>query len=57
MMWILVILAVHVNDPEDIPGRVSLEFSSQKECESAQSTIQSWIKFKSFKVTSECKKQ
>lgn len=56
-MWILVILAVHVNDPEDIPGRVLLEFNSQKECESAQSTIQSWIKFKSFKVTSECKKQ
>lgn len=56
-MWILMILAVHVNDPDDIPGKVSIEFNSQKECEHAQSTINSWIKFKSFKVISECKKQ
>lgn len=56
-MWILIILAVHVNDPDDIPGKVSILFSSQIECENAQSTISSWIKFKSFKVISECKKQ
>ncbi len=56
-MWLLMIIAVHVNDPTDIPGRVTLEFPTQVECERARSTMTSWLKFNSFKVTAECKKQ
>jgi len=56
-MWLLIILAVHVNDPKDIPGKVTLEFSTQAECERAKSTINSWLKFDSFKVISQCQKK
>jgi hypothetical protein len=56
-MWLLILLAIHVNDPKDNPGRVTLEFPTQIECERARSTVTSWLKFESFKVISECKKQ
>jgi hypothetical protein len=56
-MWLLIILSVHINDPKDIPGKVTLEFPTQAECERAQSTMTSWLKFDSFKITSQCKKQ
>jgi hypothetical protein len=57
MMWILIILAVHVNNPKDIPGQVTLEFPTQQACEQARTTMTSWLKFDSFKVIAQCKKQ
>jgi hypothetical protein len=56
-MWLLIILAVHVNDPKDVPGRVTLEFPTQVECDRAKSTITSWLKFESFKITSQCQRK
>jgi hypothetical protein len=56
-MWLLIILSVHINDPKDIPGKVTLEFPTQAECERAKSTMTSWLKFDSFKIISQCKKQ
>jgi hypothetical protein len=31
-----------------------IQFQTEKECEAAQSTVTSWLKFDSFKVTTEC---
>jgi hypothetical protein len=56
-MWILVLLAVNVNNPQDIPGRVLIEFVTEQECLRAQSTVQSWLKFDGFKVTTQCVKK
>ena len=56
-MWILIILAVHLNDPKDIPGKVTLEFPTQVECERAKSTMTSSLKFESFKVISQCQRK
>ena len=56
-MWILLLLAVNVNDPTDIPGRATIQFRSQQECEQARATVTSWLKFESFKVTAECIKK
>ena len=56
-MWLLILLAVHQSDPKDIPGRVILEFRTEQECLSAQSTLQYQLKFPQFKVTSQCIKQ
>jgi hypothetical protein len=56
-MWILIILAVHLNNPKDIPGRVMIEFHTLQDCERARSTMTSWLKFDNFKVVAECKKQ
>jgi hypothetical protein len=40
----------------DIPGKVTIEFPTQEACEQARATVQSSIKFKSFKVTTQCVK-
>ena len=56
-MWILIILAVHVNDPQDVPGRVTLEFPTQQACEQARESMTYWLKFKSFRVEARCEKQ
>ena len=56
-MWILILLAVHSNNLQDIPGRVSIEFATESECLRAQSTVQYWLKFDSFKISTRCQKQ
>jgi hypothetical protein len=53
-MWLLIILAVHTQDPKDVPGRVTLEFETQAECIAAQRTIDWQLKFPQFKVVSQC---
>jgi hypothetical protein len=56
-MWFLILLAVNIHNPQDVPGKVTIEFESQSACEKAQSTVQSWLKFDSFKVTTQCVKK
>jgi hypothetical protein len=56
-MWVLIILAVAINDPKDIPGRVTIEFPTLQECERARSTMTSWLKFSNFKVEGKCQRQ
>ena len=56
-MWILILIAVHMNDPLDQPGRVELEFPDQQTCQQALASMKWQLKFKSFKVVGECKKQ
>ena len=56
-MWLLILIAVNVNDPTDQPGKVEIYFQDQKSCQHALETIKWNLKFKSFKVVGECKKQ
>jgi hypothetical protein len=56
-MWILLLIAVHVNNPNDIPAKMSLEFETQESCEKALSTMTYWVKFPAFKVTGTCTKK
>ena len=56
-MWLLVIIAMHVNDPKDQPGRIELTFQDQKTCEQVLSTMKYDLKFKTFKVQGSCQKQ
>jgi len=56
-MWLLLILAVHQQDPKDVPGRVTLEFKTQLECLAAQQSLQWQLKFPQFKVIAQCIKQ
>jgi len=56
-MWILMLIAVHISDPKDIPARIQIPFESSAACEYAKANMTYWIKFDQFKVTSECKKQ
>ena len=56
-MWILLLIAVHIKDPSDIPAKINLEFPSQESCQSALNSLTFWVKFESFKVEGKCTKK
>ncbi len=56
-MWILILLAVHVNNPRDIPGRVEIQMPSQQICEQSLQTMTYWLKFNQFKIEGQCAKK
>lgn len=53
-MWMLLLIAVNVTNPDDIPARASIEFPSKQECLTALYSMKSWCKFESFKVKGTC---
>lgn len=56
-MWLLILIAVHINNPTDIPGKITLKFQTQVECEQALKTMSYWLKFDNFKMEGKCQKQ
>lgn len=56
-VWILVLVAVSQTNPKDVPGRVTMEFQSQQQCEQAVQSMTYWLKFDSFKVVGRCEKK
>lgn len=56
-MWILVLIAISIHNPNDQPGKVSIEFTTEQACEQARATVQYQLKFDSFKVTTQCIKK
>lgn len=56
-MWILILIAVNINNSNDIPGKVTLQFHSQQQCEQALQSMTYWLKFKQFKIEGKCQKQ
>lgn len=56
-MWMLIIIAMNINNPNDQPGKVMIEFPTLQECERALSSMKWELKFKNFKVEGVCKKQ
>jgi len=53
----LVLLAVNINDPQDQPGRIELEFKDKATCEQSLSTMTYRLKFKNFKVQGTCQQK
>jgi hypothetical protein len=56
MKWILILLAVNMSNANDIPGRITIEFSTEQECIRALNNMTYKLKFDSFKVSAECKR-
>jgi hypothetical protein len=56
-MWLMILIAVHISDPKDIPARVMLEFQDQMSCEQVLKTLTYQVKFDSFKVQGQCIKK
>jgi len=56
-MWLMILIAVHINDPKDIPAKVTLEFPDQASCEQSKQSINYWVKFENFKVEGKCVKK
>lgn len=57
MEWILLITAMHVNNPDDVPARIQLSFETEKQCLQTAQTLDYWIKFKDFKLETQCLKK
>jgi hypothetical protein len=55
-MWLMMLIAVHINNPNDIPGRITLQFQTQQQCEQTLQTITYWLKFDQFKIEGKCQK-
>jgi len=56
-MWLMILIAVHTTNPQDQPGKIELIFPTQNSCEQTLATMRYDLKFKTFKVIGECKKQ
>ena len=56
MMWLLILVAVHVSNPQDQPGKIQLEFKDQASCEMALASMKFELKFKNFKVEGKCQR-
>ncbi len=56
-MWLMILIAVHLNNPQDVPGRITLEFTDQITCEQSLRSMTYWLKFDSFKVEGRCVKR
>lgn len=54
MKWFLILLAVNINNPNDIPGKLSIELQSKEECVRLSNNMQYWLKFDSFKIIAQC---
>jgi hypothetical protein len=55
-MWVLVLLAIHVSDPSDVPGRIRLEFRTEEACRTALNSMTYQLKFDRFKITGSCER-
>ena len=55
-MWLLVIMAVNVSNPNDVPGWAKIPFATEAECQQAQSRMTTWVKSKSFQIEAKCQK-
>lgn len=56
-MWLMILIAVHLKNPNDIPGKITLEFPDQNSCEQSLKSMSFWLKFDSFKVEGKCIKK
>ena len=56
-MWMMILIAVHLNDPADIPARMTMDFPDQQSCEQAKSSLTYWVKSKNFKVEASCQRK
>jgi hypothetical protein len=54
LMWILLIIAVHLNDPTDRPAKLEMTFPTEQQCQAAADTLKYDLKFKQFKLEATC---
>jgi hypothetical protein len=56
-MYLMILIAVHLSNPKDIPGRITLEFTDQITCEQSLQSMTYWLKFNNFKIEGKCVKK
>lgn len=53
-MYLLILLALNINNPQDIPGRVELTLPSLEICQQALDSLKYQLKFRNFRVEGHC---
>jgi hypothetical protein len=53
----MILIAVHANNPQDIPGRIELTFQDKVQCEQSLQSMTYWLKFNQFKIEGKCVKK
>jgi hypothetical protein len=56
-MWVLILIAVHINNPKDVPAKATMEFNSEQSCLESLRSLTYWIKFENFKLEGRCQKK
>lgn len=57
MEWILLLTAMHINNPNNIPATVSMKFDTEKACLEAKNSVEYKIKYESYKMVAECQRK
>jgi len=56
-MWTLLLVAISLTNPNDIPATLTLTFPDRTSCEQSATTLQYSIKYSGYKVTAQCQKK
>ena len=56
-MWTLLLLAVSISNPRDMPATVTLDFPDRTSCEQSAATLTYTIKYNGYKVIAQCQKK
>jgi hypothetical protein len=54
-MWILILIAVNINNPSDQPASLRIPIGSEELCYKALNQLHYELKFKTFKIVGECR--
>ena len=56
-MWILILIAVSINDPKNQPGKIELTFTDQRSCETSLESMTYTLRYTQYKIQGICRKK
>jgi len=56
-MWTLIIIAFNINNPNDVPARITLDMPSVHACEQTLDSMKYTLKYSSYRIEGRCQKQ
>lgn len=54
MIWILLLTAMHVDNPKDVPATMQFEVETEERCIALANTFKYELKFKQYKIEASC---
>ena len=53
-MWVLIIFAVNISNPADVPARIVLDMPSIHMCEQTLDSMRYTLKYSSYRIEGRC---
>ena len=57
MSWVLILIAVKIGDPTNVPATIVLDMPSAHVCEQVLDSMRYNIKYSSYRIEGRCQKQ